>query len=275
MKVLTCAAVRRRIDAFVDGELSVAEQIAVSAHLDWCDRCAALSSDLRGIGATLRASAPGRTPAARPSPDESTWFNAMIVSRLKAEREASFTARVRVMFDDMRLVYVGLSATAAATVCLIMMIGMMRFATEHRPDSLAATLSVMAAPFECENSSKIPDALACRARWLERFQRANETAEQDAVFTLDAIVIHNGRLANLAVLRASRVDASGQAEVVEELLDTVSRARATAPPTDVSPNILRVVARETVRATKQVPLDLTLPPSKPAASLTARQLATA
>ena len=122
----------------------------------------------------------------------------------------------------------------------------------------------MATPFECETTSEVPDAVACRARWVERFQRANETAEQDAVFTLDAVVIHEGRLANLAVLRANRrADASGQAEVIEELLDTVSRARSTAEPTELSGSMVRFVARETVRAAKQPPIDLPLPPAKP------------
>ena len=40
MKALTCAATRRRLHAFHDGELTVSEQIAVAAHLDWCDSCA-------------------------------------------------------------------------------------------------------------------------------------------------------------------------------------------------------------------------------------------
>ena len=92
--------------------------------------------------------------------------------------------------------------------------------------------TLTATPFECETTSELPDAVACRARWVERFQRATETAEQDTVFTLDAVVIHGGRLASLAVLRANRrADASGQAEVIEELLYTVSRARSTADPT--------------------------------------------
>lgn len=273
MKTLTCAAARRRLNAFHDGELPVADHIAVSAHLDWCDPCAALSADLVTIASTLRAGAPGRRPSAALSSEEAAAFSAMVVNRAMAERSVSFGPRVRSMFDDLRLVYVGLSATVAAVVCMLSA-GMMGFSTEHRPDSLAAILNVMATPFECEDTSEIPDTLACRARWLERFQRANESAEQDAVFTLDAIVIHNGRIANLAVLRSSRVDASGQAEVVEELLDTVSRARASAPPTDVSPNILRVLARATVRA-KLPPLDLPLPAGKPAASTAAARLVTA
>lgn len=273
MKVLTCAATRRRLNAFLDRELSVADEIAVSAHLDWCDACARLSSDLRAVGVALRAVAPARMHAL--SHEEASSFNANVISRAIAERDASIGARIRGMFDDLRLVYVGVSATIAATICLISMIGMMRSAADHRPDSLAAILDVMATPFECQANSAIPDTLACRARWIERFERANESAEQDAVLTLDAIVTRDGRLANLAVLRASRVDASGQAEVVEELLDAVSRARSAMRATDLSSSILRVVARETVRAAKQPAIDLPLPPSKPAASLKARRLATA
>jgi hypothetical protein len=261
MKAITCAATRRRLDAFYDREIPMQDQIAVSAHLEWCDDCAAVYESMRSVGAALRAAAPGRTAA---SMDEALWFKTAVVSRLTAERDASIAARIREAFEDLRLVYVGLSATAAATVCLAIMLGMMRFAGDYRPDSLAAILNVMATPFECETTSEVPDALACRARWVERFQRANETAEQDAVFTLDAIVIHDGRVANLAVLRASRRDASGQAEVIEELLDTVSRARSMPQPTELSGDMVRMVTTETVRANKRPPNDLTLPAAAPA-----------
>jgi hypothetical protein len=273
MKVLTCSATRRRMDAYHDRELSVSDQIAVSAHLDWCDECAALAGELRTVGAALRAVAPGR--AALP-PEQAAGFSAMVISRLNAERDASFEARVRGMFEDLHFVYVGLSATVATTVCVLLMMGMMRFATDHRPDSLAAILDVMATPFECESTREVPDVMACRARWVERFQRANESAEQDAVFTLDAIVIHDGRIANLQVLRASRYDASGQAEVVEELLDTVSRARSATNSMELTAGMFRIVARETVRATRQPPNDLHLPaaakPAAPAATKAARRV---
>ena len=51
MKALTCAATRRRLQAFHDGELSVGDQIAVGAHLEWCDECAAALDDLQLLGA--------------------------------------------------------------------------------------------------------------------------------------------------------------------------------------------------------------------------------
>ena len=37
MKALSCGATRRRLQAFHDGELAFGEQIAVSAHIDWCE----------------------------------------------------------------------------------------------------------------------------------------------------------------------------------------------------------------------------------------------
>jgi len=263
MKALTCVATRRRLDAYHDRELSIQDQIRVSSHLEWCDDCAAIHASMRSVGAVLRAAAPGRSVA---SVDEAAWFNMDVVSRAKAEHDASIMTCVREAFEDMRLVYVGLSTAGAVAVCLVVMMGMMHFAGDYRPDSLAAILSVMATPFECETTSEIPDALACRARWVERFQRANETAEQDAVFTLDAIVIHDGRVANLSVLRASRRDASGHAEVIEELLDTVSRARSMQQPTELSGEMVRMVTTETVRATKQPPIDLMLPAATPTRS---------
>ena len=270
MKALTCAATRRRLDAYHDRELAAADQIAVEAHLDWCGDCAATVAGMRSAGAALRALAPGRAVL---SSEEATGFGIAVVSRLAAERELSMGASIRAMFDDHRLVYVGLSAVVAATVSLALIVGMMRFGTDYRPDSLAAILHLMATPFECNHTSEVPAAVACRARWVERFQRAKESAEQDAVFTLAAIVTHNGRVANLSVLRASRHDAIGQAEVIEELLDAVSRARSAPQPTELSGEMVRMVATETVRAAKPRALDVTLPPAKRVTSAGDRPLA--
>ncbi len=60
MKTLSCAATRRRLPDFHDGELAVGEQIAVSAHVEWCPRCARALADIREIGAALQRALPGR-----------------------------------------------------------------------------------------------------------------------------------------------------------------------------------------------------------------------
>ncbi len=143
MKALTCAAARRRLHAFHDRELSVGDQIAVAAHLEWCSECAETFADLRLVGAALRTIAPGRQTLSR---EEAAGFTAAVVSRLDAEHDQSFLVRVHDMFDDMHLVYAGLGATAATLVCVVIMLGMMRFATRERPDSLAAIVNILANP---------------------------------------------------------------------------------------------------------------------------------
>jgi len=268
---LTCASTRRRLQAFHDRELPVADEIAVSAHLEWCDRCGAALSEMRTLSTALHGLAPGRLML---SYEEAEVFTATVVSRLKAEDDASLFSSVRVMFEDMRLGYAGLGAAAATVVCVVIMLGMMRFATDERPDSLAAIVSVLAMPLECESGNDLADASGCRARWAERFQRANESAEQDAVFTLESVVTRQGRLANLSVLRAARHhSAVGQVELIEGLLDVVSRSRLDVEPSLAGPitvNVLRLVEHATVRASKQPALDVPLPPKKRAASLTDR-----
>ena len=270
MKAFTCGATRRRLQAYHDRELTVTDQIGVGAHLEWCDRCAAALADLRAVSVALRGLVPGRLAL---SQDEAGVFTATVVNRLKAEDDASLFAQMRVMFEDMRLGYAGLGAAAATIVCVVIFLGLMRFATDERPDSLAAIVNVLAIPLECESGSDLTDASACRARWAERFQRANESAEQDAVFTLEAIVTRQGRVSSLAVLRAARQhSAVGQVQLIEGLLDVVSRSRLDAtlpthPP--VAGNMLWLVEHATVRASKQpTPLDVPLPPKKRAASLT-------
>jgi hypothetical protein len=272
MMPLTCASTQRRLQAFHDRELAITDEIAVSAHLEWCDRCGTALSEMRTLSSALRGLLPGRLTL---SHEEAEVFTATVLSRLKAEDDASLFSSVRVMFEDMRLGYAGLGAAAATLVCVVTMLGMMRFATDERPDSLAAIVSVLAMPLECESGNDLADASGCRARWAERFQRANESAEQDAVFTLESVVTRQGRLANLAVLRATRHrTAVGQVELIEGLLDVVSRSRLDVDPSLAGPitvNVPRLVEHATVRATKQQPaLDVPLPPKKRAASLTSR-----
>ncbi len=265
MTALTCAKTRRRLQAFHDRELAVGDQIAVSAHLEWCDHCADELSDLRGLGRALQSLAPARPVLAFV---EAEVFTESVVSRLKAEDDASFLSRVREMFDDMHLVYAGLGAAAATAICIVIMLGMMRFATTDRPDSLAAVMTVLATPLECESGNDITDASGCRARWAERFARANEWDEQEAVFALEAMLTQHGRLANLELMRATRRHASsGEVEVIEALLDVVSRSRLDPSLSMRLPTAIWLLEQTTVRASKQpTPLDVPLPAKNKRAS---------
>jgi hypothetical protein len=263
MKPLNCAAAERMLQAFHDRELAITDQIAVGAHLEWCDRCAASLAELRAIGSMLSALAPGRAVL---SNEEAGVFNAAVVNRMKAEHDASLMARLRDMFADIRLVYAGCGAAMATVVFVMIMLGMMRFATSERPDSLAAIVNLVATPLECEPGAEAIDSSGCRARWEARFQRANESAEQESVFALDSAVTHqSGHLANLEVLRAGRRGAVGQAREIEALLDSVTRLRLEGalpigPP--VPGSVLWLIERATVRASVIKPA--TLEPVPPA-----------
>lgn len=262
MKPLTCAATRRRLHAFHDRELAIPEQIAVGAHLEWCDRCAAALADLRRLRASLQAFAPGRPMLADL---DAAVFTESVVSRLQAEEDASFVSRVRGMFDDMHLVYAGLGAAAATAVCIVIWLGMMRFATTDRPDSLAAVMNVLATPLECDSGNDITDASGCRARWAERFARANESDELEAVFALEAMLTRGGRIADLDVLRTARRHRATSEElaVIEELLDVVSRARLDSGLPFRIPTAIWLLEQTTVRASQQpAPLDVRLPAAK-------------
>jgi hypothetical protein len=261
VKQLSCAGTARLLQAFHDRELQVSDEIAVGAHVASCDDCAASLEEIRSIGSMLS------TLSARQHmlPKEAAAaFNQAVVSRFKAENNASFFAHVRDMFDDIRLVYAGLGAAMATVACVMIMLGMMRFATSERPDSLAAIVTLVATPLECENID-VSDTAGCRARWEARFKSANESAEQESVFALDEVVTHqSGHLANLEMLRTGRRAAAGRARTIETLLDSVTRLRLEGKPTlavGVPGSVVWLVERATVRASIKPPsLDPTVPP---------------
>jgi anti-sigma factor RsiW len=259
MKPLSCAAVQRRLHAFCDGELAVPEQISVEAHIDWCDACSSTLAEFRQVGSMLRDLAPGRRSMPH---EESGALTAGIVARRKAELDASWLAHLERIFDDMHLVYAGLGAAAATAVCVVIALGMIRFATNERPDSLAAMVELMAAPEASANTMAI-DA-AAHQRWTERFQAANESAEEDAVFALASVVTRDGHLANFRGLRTNKRRRE-EADLIDALSDAVARARietGSIGATEAAANtMVWLVTRTTVRATRILGMDLPLPPA--------------
>jgi hypothetical protein len=264
MKTLSCASTRRRLQGFHDRELSIGEQIAVSAHVEWCPRCARALEEVRDLSAALQATLPGRLTL---SQEDAAVFTGTVVNRLKAEDDASLFSRMRVMFEDMRLGYAGLGAMAATMVCVMVALGVIAAAPPERPDSLRAMITTISTPLDCE-AFDLSDSSGCRARWAERFQRANEWAEQDAVFALEIVVTPQGQLANLSRLRKRRGHASAdQVQIIDGLLDLVQQSRLD-QPLEKMPTAIYLLEQTTVRASKQpAPLDVPLPqPKKRAAA---------
>ncbi len=274
MKMLTCAATRRCLHAFHDDELAVSDQIAVGAHLEWCEGCAAALAELRTLRSLIRVSTRDRADL---SGEEEQGFQCGVVSRLNAEDRVAFAARVQDMFEDMRLVYAGLGASVAAVACVLMMLNMMRFAREEQdPNSLAAVVNALASAeaSQSEVSRSAPVVVDARLL-LSRSSGAAFAADSDtdvdffyanAEYALAGVVTREGRVTNLELVHASSgqpvAPGTEEAIALSRLMGVVARQRYEPARVDGLPiavNKVWPVAAITVHATK-TPLD---PPVSP------------
>ena len=89
MTLLTCAAVRRRLEAFHDRELPVGEMIAIETHVQTCPPCARELRVLRMVG---DGAAAARGAGARP--DDWTGLQSGVISRMRAEEHESLGREV-------------------------------------------------------------------------------------------------------------------------------------------------------------------------------------
>jgi anti-sigma factor RsiW len=242
MTLLTCAAVRRRLQAFYDRELAVRELISIEAHLHDCPPCARDLHVLQSIGAALRA-------AAAPAPsDDWTGLRSSVISRMRAEAHESWTARAGRAFDDLHLVWIGLASTVATIVCSGVVLSMLHFASPERQDSLAAVIAVMAAP---SGSDLNPARLDGRIRVPSVPENGvvyaaleSSAMEGDLVVPLSAIVTREGRVSGLEILNKDQ-DLREAA-----LVDKLSRGRlepARFGGSPVAVNLVWLVAHTTVK----------------------------
>jgi hypothetical protein len=261
MNMLTCAATRRRLQAYHDQELSLNDQIAVSAHLAWCDPCSAALADLERLRTILRGSMPGRIAL---SSDEDINLQAVVVNQMEAETTRSFRVRAREAFGDMHLVYAGLGGIAAALACVVVALGMMRFALAS-PEPLPPIAEMVGPgsnlePVSLSSSLRMP-------RPLDEEFPPRLIEDDDTVFTLAAVVTREGRIGNIELLAAAADAApashASEAKVVEDFLGAASRTRfqpASREGMPVAVNMVWIVAHTTVRG----PRDIVLPPQPPA-----------
>jgi hypothetical protein len=246
MNVLSCAAVRRRLEAFHDRELPPVEHYAVDQHLDGCPRCAAMARAFNDLGSLLREGATHRALSA----DGASGLKAAVLGRACAEDSVAWPRVVRELFEDMHFVYAGLSATAATVVCFVMLLGMTYFQAPGRDDSLAGMMEALADP----GSDRNPLIMDGRVR-PPRVRSSDavpamlpSASEEDLVFALAAVVTQEGRVSSSRVLLANHHDR----EAVLRLMNAVSTARfqpATRWGGDpVAVNMVWLVTHTTVRA---------------------------
>jgi anti-sigma factor RsiW len=207
MRILSCASTRRRLDRWHDGELAPAEHCAVEQHLGQCPPCAAEARALRELGAVLREAAAVRALDS----DAANGLTAAVVGRLKAENAVSWPVVFRELFDDMHLVWAGLSATAATAVCAVLLLGIAYLAPAERADSLSGMLNAMGGDLRAPRA--YADAVPAGF--------ASGVTEGDLVLALAAVVTQEGSDQHPQAVRLSRRDR----EAVLQLMDAVAAAR--------------------------------------------------
>ncbi len=104
-----CRSVQSLLGPYVDGELTGADRLRVSRHLETCRDCAGEVDALGNVGDLLRRSA--ADDAASSGMD---GFASNIVTRVRAESAVSWAARFERAVGDSRLLWVGTGSVLGA-----------------------------------------------------------------------------------------------------------------------------------------------------------------
>jgi hypothetical protein len=276
IQYLGCEVVSEKLQALIDGELPVHDQVAVGEHLRWCTVCAARAKDLQAIGAALRLVSGAIHDASLD--DAITSMSSSVVARVGAEREQSCWQRMRRMVGDTRLLWPAVGGSLALAACLSGAAAVWALTQVEQPDSLAGMIERLANPGSDQNPVVFDGARATFPRALSDAALASLPGD-DAVITLSAVVTKEGLVSNYEVLLSERPTerrrdmAVGSRDVVL-VNDTVKRSRFT-PALDgagdpVAVNVVWVLARTTVhgqqpsRPVAQPAVQAPVPDVKPA-----------
>ena len=280
---LGCETAREMLESFVDGELPMADQVAVEAHLRWCRTCSARVEDLQLIGTSIRRSPHG------PVPEEAgalASLQSAVLARVRAEREQSLPVRAQALFEDMRLFWPALGASAALAACLFVSLSVLQAATAENPESMAALIARLerpsapvlppANPGSDQNPMRL-DGRVNAPRALEgtaALDGLGGLSDDEVTYAVSAVVTREGRISTYDLLQAehaTRHPSGHGAEDVSAVLDVVKRSRfapaEAAGGTKVAVNMVWLLVRTTAtakagvrRATPRISEDVVVKP---------------
>jgi hypothetical protein len=201
-----CEHARELLDGLVDGELSMADQLAVESHLRWCRTCTLRVEDMRLIGASIRMGSPVSGPdIARDAAVAA--INDAVLMRLRAEHDVSLAVRLRDMFSDRRLLWPALGASAAVVLCLGVASSVLHASTAEKPESLAAMIATLSDrgsernPLRpADNGVSIPRIPTLDDGGAMEFEEA--LPQDDEVYLVRTVVSRDGRVTNYELLLA-------------------------------------------------------------------------
>lgn len=256
MHVLPCHRVREDLEAFVDNELAIDDQVAIQSHLQVCVPCRLEASELAEIGHALRLA----PVAADVDVEEPGRLSSIVLERVRLEQQLSFGVQLRDIFDDMHFVWAGLGATTAMLICFFASAGVLHAASRERPDSLAGLIDYLANPGSNENPVRLHDYMAApRAS----FDDALTLPVEDTELAFSAVVSREGRVQNLELVDEQARALHVKPEVLLSMLDAAARTRfepAKSGGSPVAVSLVWLVSTTTVKGRPDYDMYLLKPP---------------
>jgi hypothetical protein len=195
--VFGCETACELLEAFVDGELPTAQQVAVEAHVRWCRTCRARIEDMSLIGWSIRTGPAGEIDSA-PDMRALAVMQSGVLARVRAEREQSLRLRLSEWCGDRRLIWAAMGATAAMILCLIGAANVWRLTTMRGVNSFAAQLD-SAYPGSDQNPLSVEDARSA-PHVLHDGLVIDVQPEGERMFMVAALVTQGGRVGATEVL---------------------------------------------------------------------------
>lgn len=264
--IVGCETVRPRLGELVDGELGVADQVLVEAHIRSCRSCAAFVADLQEIGRELRHVAFVMLPAI-----ELDALVTVASGRAQAEDALSWTMRLRRACDDRRVLWSLAGATCGVLLCAVLTAGVVIGLEMQAANSLASVMRVLASPGSDSNpllldARMLPPRLAIPA-YPDDAPELTSIPSDDAVYAIAATVTRQGKLSDYELLTDHGREPAGHgahpgeaaSEAVAQAVARLRFAPAQAGGEPVAVSLVWVVARTTVRATAGDALSSGLP----------------
>jgi hypothetical protein len=244
MMLLTCAEVLKRLAAFHDDELVVHDRIAVQGHLNFCEACALELTEVQAVGSAIRLA------AAPPPANDWNGVAPGVVSRMHAEANEAWLARLSRMFDDMHLVWIALASTAATFLCGSIVLGMLHFASPEREDSLAAIIAIAAAPLGSDlNPASLDDLMQAPTVPEDGLVKASLEhwgSQGELNLALAAVVTREGRISGVELLGDDGRNPRQASQLVDEISrGTLEPARSGDDP--IAVNLVWFVEHMTVK----------------------------
>jgi len=275
-----CVFAQKHLEAFVDRELPVNDEILVESHLRWCTTCTARVEDLQTIALVVR-SRTRRESRPLPNDRDLTAMRSELLRVAGAERDRSLDARLCELgrrCADLRFVWPALGASAAVVLCVGLAETVWRATAEQQPASLAAMIESLADPGSDRNPLRldgamlVPRVLHNQGAVAHAVLDSDGSENDDEVYAVAAVVTREGKVGTYELLQASTAAAGqrghGRPEEagVADLLDAVRQSRfapAQGPGgRTVAVNVVWLFAKTTVKASAMT-IDLGRPLSAP------------